>query len=155
MLNPFRLDEDYRCKEGNNKTTEDIAKFSKIGPLTVPFKQIEFPLCTAGSLGFSKNADILALLPKSEQFFIIEKEPGDSKQKKMSLRVGGDFSQKFVLFPPTNESFWTAQFDDVSFNEISLGTQTIAITTDKYQMKIPYQTFRVIRSELLRNFECV
>jgi hypothetical protein len=106
MLNPFRLSEDYRCKEGLNATAEDIAKFSKIGPLTVPFTQIVYPQCKAGKLGFSKNAVFLSLLPKSDQFFIIEKENSESKSKKLNLRIGGEYTQNFVFFDSITESLW-------------------------------------------------
>jgi hypothetical protein len=56
MLNPFRIDEDYRCQSGLNKTAEDIAKFSKIGPLTVKFNQLVYPFCRIGKLGLRKDS---------------------------------------------------------------------------------------------------
>ena len=52
---------------------QDIAKFSKIGPITVIFNEIVYPQCRSGNLGFSKNSNFLGILPKSEQFFIIER----------------------------------------------------------------------------------
>lgn len=73
------------------------------------FNQVVFPFCKIGRLGFSKSSEFLSLLPKSEQFYIIERENKNNKEG-FRLRVGGYYNENFTFFDSNADSKWMVEF---------------------------------------------
>lgn len=55
--NPFFQSNDYACKHTSNSSIEsDSAKFKKIGVVPVQFKELVYPDCNVGRIGFNKQS---------------------------------------------------------------------------------------------------
>ena len=86
-----------------------------------------------GHIGLSKDSDFLRLLPKNEQYFVLERELGRQNEKrKWRLHVGGPLSENYVMVPTGKESHWAVGLQDISFNQVALGRQRVIITSDRY-----------------------